>query len=148
MPPEPPPRRSAAAAPPLTAAGATPQGLWFGGNAEVDADITAKFGADCEALLRHEYDAWQTGDDPAEALAAIILGDQLTRNVYRGTAKMYAADPLVLPWSKALVVRAAARCTFGSAPSCVLAMPTRAALRPDACVRCGSARRPAVGTGS
>lgn len=79
------------------------QRVWFGGGPEVDADITAKFGGDLEALLRHEYDGWQQGD-PAEALAGVILGDQLSRNVFRGTAKMYAADPFVLPWAKRLAV--------------------------------------------
>jgi uncharacterized protein (DUF924 family) len=68
----------------------------------VDADIVSRFKPDCEALLRGDYDAWQR--QPLEALAGIIIGDQLARNVYRGTARMYAADPKALAWSKSLLV--------------------------------------------
>ena len=34
-------------------------------------------------------------------------GDQLFRNAFRGTAKMYAADDKVLAWAKTLLVRSA-----------------------------------------
>lgn len=78
------------------------RGIWFQGGPEVDADIVSRFKRDCEALLHGDYDAWQR--QPLEALAGIIVGDQLARNVYRGTARMYAADPKALAWSKALLV--------------------------------------------
>lgn len=38
---------------------------------------------------------------PRPARAA---GDQLTRNAFRGTAQMYAADERVLGWAQALIV--------------------------------------------
>jgi uncharacterized protein (DUF924 family) len=68
----------------------------------VDAEIVRRFTPDCEALLRGEYDSWAAR--PLEALAAIIIGDQLSRNAFRGTPRMYAADPKVLAWAKQLVV--------------------------------------------
>jgi uncharacterized protein (DUF924 family) len=68
-------------------------------------EITDNFGKDCEALLRGEYDDWQDAS-AHQALAAIILGDQFCRNVYRGTAKMYEADPKVLLAAKNMVANA------------------------------------------
>jgi len=77
--------------------------VWFQGGPDVDVLIRDTFGNDCQALLRGEYDAWQQGGNVHESVAGIILGDQFFRNVYRDTAQMYAADPKVLPWAKALV---------------------------------------------
>lgn len=56
--------------------------MWFKGGPEVDADIISRFKGDCEALLRGDYDSWQ--HQTLEALAGIVLGDQLARNTYRG----------------------------------------------------------------
>lgn len=78
--------------------------LWFQGSADTDAEITSKFGASCEALIRGDLDSWYEGGNTLETLAGIIIGDQFCRNVYRGTAKMYAADPKILAWAKGLVV--------------------------------------------
>lgn len=75
--------------------------VWFRGGPEVDAEIVSLFLPDCEALLAGQYDGWRT--QPLGALAGIILGDQLFRNAFRGTAKMYAADERVLAWAKQLV---------------------------------------------
>lgn len=77
--------------------------LWFQGNPDTDAEITSKFGASCEELICGDLDSWNEGGNALETLAGIIIGDQLCRNVYRGTAKMYAADPKVLAWAKSLV---------------------------------------------
>jgi uncharacterized protein (DUF924 family) len=90
------------AAPP-TDTRAEKMGMWFSGKPELDAEIVAAFGADCEALLRGEYDAWAAPDaEPAEALAAILVGDQLARNAFRDTPKMFAADEKTLAWALAL----------------------------------------------
>lgn len=83
--------------------------VWFQGGPEVDAEITQRFGGLCEGLLRRELDGWQA-EGATTALAAILVGDQMFRNAFRGTAKMYAADPKVLPWTKALVVSAVRSC--------------------------------------
>ncbi|KAL4457960.1 hypothetical protein ABPG75_012825 [Micractinium tetrahymenae] len=75
--------------------------VWFRGGPEVDVEIVSLFSPDCEALLAGAYDGWPA--QPLGALAGIILGDQLFRNAFRGTAKMYAADERVLAWSKQLM---------------------------------------------
>lgn len=79
--------------------------LWWMGGPEVDAEIVQLFTGDCESLLAGEYDGWHS--QPLGALAGIILGDQLFRNAFRGTAKMYAADPRVLGWAQELVASGA-----------------------------------------
>lgn len=76
--------------------------IWFMGGPELDKEIVDKFGGDCAALLEGRYDDWR--EAPLPALAGIVIGDQLSRNAYRGTAKMYAADVKVLDWAKHLLV--------------------------------------------
>lgn len=66
--------------------------MWWKKNPEVDAEIKARFGADCEASARGELAGWK---DTAEGrLAHIILVDQMSRNMHREDAKMYAQDDL------------------------------------------------------
>lgn len=65
---------------------------WFMGGAEADAEIKELFAADIEAIQKGEYDSWK--ESTAETLAGIILMDQFTRNMYRGTAAMYDAPTL------------------------------------------------------
>ena len=65
-------------------------------------EVIEKFGEDCEAFSEGKYDSWQ--QQPYNCLAGILIGDQLTRNVYRDSAKMYVSDDRVLAWAKALVV--------------------------------------------
>jgi uncharacterized protein (DUF924 family) len=64
--------------------------LWFGGAPEVDREIRERFGADLEAARRGELDAW--ADSPRGRLALILLLDQFSRNVYRGTPDAFAQD--------------------------------------------------------
>ncbi len=70
--------------------------LWFGKSEEADADIRAKF----LDLLEH-MSAVPFADDwaesgPRERLAAIIVLDQFSRNLYRDDARAFAQDPLAL----------------------------------------------------
>lgn len=44
---------------------------------------------------------------PSSPPRLACAGDQLFRNAFRGTAKMYAADDKVLAWAKTLLVRSA-----------------------------------------
>ena len=62
---------------------------WFGGGTEFDAKV-AVFAPWREALRSQPAPVF-TGD-PATALAAIILFDQVPRNVFRGTAEAFATD--------------------------------------------------------
>lgn len=79
----------------------TARELWFRKSAETDATIRARFGADVEAALAGERDAW--ADAPASAVALVILLDQFTRNIYRDTPRAFAGDPKALALAKNLV---------------------------------------------
>jgi uncharacterized protein (DUF924 family) len=65
-------------------------GLWFHGGAEVDREIAARFGADLEHARRGDLDAWEA--DARGRLALILLLDQFSRNVFRGTPLAFAQD--------------------------------------------------------
>lgn len=63
---------------------------WFAGSKALDAQIKTRFGADIALAQNGELQTWQT---PLESrLALIILLDQFTRNVFRGTAQAFAGD--------------------------------------------------------
>ena len=66
---------------------------WFQGGPEVDKQIRDDFGSDVDALGKGSYDNW-LNNSIEEGLAGVILMDQFTRNMYRGTAKMCAAPSL------------------------------------------------------
>ena len=55
------------------------------------------------AAARRELDHWI--EAPESALALIILLDQLPRNAFRGTAHMFATDPLALGFAKEAIRR-------------------------------------------
>jgi uncharacterized protein (DUF924 family) len=67
-------------------------GRWFAKDEAFDAAFRARFHDTHFAAARRELDGW--ADDPEGALALMILLDQFPRNVFRGTAHMYATDPL------------------------------------------------------
>lgn len=64
---------------------------WFSHSAAFDQAIRLKFEPVHHAAARGEYDGWaETADG---ALALLILLDQFPRNLYRGSAHMFATDP-------------------------------------------------------
>jgi uncharacterized protein (DUF924 family) len=66
--------------------------LWFGKNAELDAQFRQRFLEEHERASRGELDHWL---DTAEgALALVLLLDQFPRNAFRGTPRMYATDAM------------------------------------------------------
>jgi uncharacterized protein (DUF924 family) len=73
---------------------------WYGKDPAIDADIRARF----EPLLvesardgrRMNEVIAAFGQAPRGLLALVILLDQLPRNMYRDTARMYAHDPFAL----------------------------------------------------
>lgn len=65
-------------------------------------EIKEKFGLDCEVLAGGSYDDWK--DDVFNCLGGIILADQMTRNVYRGSSKMFQSDEKGLCWAKSMIV--------------------------------------------
>lgn len=60
----------------------------------LDATIADRFGGLRDAVLANDAAGWR--DDPDALLAAVILLDQFSRNLYRGQAAAFAADPLAL----------------------------------------------------
>jgi uncharacterized protein (DUF924 family) len=63
---------------------------WFAGGPEVDRQIAEMFSETLERARRGELDFWT--DTPRGCLALIIVLDQFSRNVYRGTPQAYAQD--------------------------------------------------------
>ena len=64
----------------------------FQKNDDVDRQIASRFGAVYEQLAA-EPDAIDT-TAPRELLAAIVVFDQFPRNLFRGTARAFATDPV------------------------------------------------------
>jgi uncharacterized protein (DUF924 family) len=65
---------------------------WFNATPELDQQIVRRFGATHLALARDLPSLWRQG--PAERLAAIIVLDQLPRNMFRATPLAFATDGL------------------------------------------------------
>ena len=70
----------------------------FKKDATVDRHIADRFGAVREEVLRNRAAGWR--DMPETLVAAIILLDQFSRNMFRGSAQALAADPLALELCK------------------------------------------------
>ena len=64
--------------------------MWFGNGAAYDAQIFSTFGTDYFRAIDGELDSWS--DSPRGRLALIILLDQFSRHIHRGTADSFAQD--------------------------------------------------------
>jgi uncharacterized protein (DUF924 family) len=67
---------------------------WMHGGPEVDREITERFGQVLEQARRGELDHW--AETPRGRLALIVVLDQFSRNVYRGSPLSYAQDEKAL----------------------------------------------------
>jgi uncharacterized protein (DUF924 family) len=67
---------------------------WMHGGPEVDREITERFGDVLVQARRGELDHW--ADTPRGRLALIIVLDQFSRNVYRGSPLSYSQDEKAL----------------------------------------------------
>lgn len=65
---------------------------WWGGSDAVDAMLRRRFGRELDALGVRPASEFLT--DPLTARAAILLFDQIPRNIHRGSPKAFATDPL------------------------------------------------------
>jgi uncharacterized protein (DUF924 family) len=63
---------------------------WFQGGDELDRKIVTRFADAVNTAVDGGLDAW--GSSPRGRLALVLLLDQFTRNVFRGTPRMYAGD--------------------------------------------------------
>ncbi|HAT31566.1 MAG TPA: DUF924 domain-containing protein [Janthinobacterium sp.] len=79
---------------------AMPRGEWFRKDAQFDAAIGVRFGALMGRALAGGLRHWRAAP---EQLARILLLDQFTRNVGRGTPAAFAGDALALATAAALV---------------------------------------------
>lgn len=70
--------------------------LWYRGGPKVDAEITERFGK----LLSEVLEAHASGrldeyrKSPRACCALVVLLDQMSRNIWRGDARMFEADPI------------------------------------------------------
>jgi uncharacterized protein (DUF924 family) len=74
-------------------------GLWFGAQSQeqqqaLDEEIRQRFGSLIERAARGELDSW--ADGTRRRLSLILLLDQFTRNVHRGTSRAFAQDAKAL----------------------------------------------------
>jgi len=65
---------------------------WFGTNARVDNELRRRFGREWAMLRRRPASEFLT--DPLTARAAVLLFDQVPRNIHRQSAAAFASDPL------------------------------------------------------
>lgn len=68
--------------------------LWFSASKETDAALRLRFGPLVTAALAGELNHW-TADDMG-LIALVLLLDQFTRNIYRGTPQSFAGDAAAL----------------------------------------------------
>lgn len=64
---------------------------WFKADPAFDALCRETFGAALDAARTGAFDSWT--DTPRGTLALVILLDQFSRNIHRGTPAAFAADP-------------------------------------------------------
>lgn len=68
--------------------------LWFACSDEIDQQIQSRFGDFVLAAANGELDHWRAS--PRSCLALLVLLDQFTRNIYRGSGQAFASDPMAL----------------------------------------------------
>jgi len=74
---------------------------WFRKDDAFDASIRTRFGEAVDAAIDGAFEDWQA--TPQGALARILLTDQFTRNIFRGTPRAFAGDPVALATASAVV---------------------------------------------
>ena len=68
--------------------------MWWAGGEAIDADVRQRFGATLARALDGQLRDWS--QSPRGSLALVILLDQFTRNVGRGTESAFAGDEAAL----------------------------------------------------
>ena len=74
---------------------------WWSGSPDVDEECRQRFLKTWAAKRELPVEAFL--DDPLTALAAVILFDQMPRNMFRGSAEQFATDHIALTVSKEAV---------------------------------------------
>jgi uncharacterized protein (DUF924 family) len=73
--------------------------FWFTGGEAIDQEIRRRFGGLVAQARAGELGAWT--ETPRGTLALIILIDQFSRNLYRGTPEAFSCDPMALVLARA-----------------------------------------------
>ena len=76
---------------------------WWGRNPDFDRQIAERFGTVHERAVQCELYEWRV--HRLGRLAEIIVLDQFSRNIYRDTARAFAADPLALALAQEAVAK-------------------------------------------
>lgn len=76
---------------------------WFASDRNVDAELRRRFAGDLAALRARP--AYEFLTDPQTALAAVLLFDQVPRNIHRGKARAFSTDPLARAIAKGALDR-------------------------------------------
>src|SRR5262249_46912642 len=79
----------------------TPERLWYNQDERLDAVCSSRFGPLRDEVLTSRAEGWR--DAPETMLAAAILLDQFSRNIFRGHARAFEADLLALELAKEAV---------------------------------------------
>ena len=75
--------------------------VWFAGGPEVDREIRERFADLNAAARRGELDGWL--DTPRGSFALMIVLDQFSRNLYRGSPDSFSADAKALAIARRLI---------------------------------------------
>ncbi|MGF6723861.1 uncharacterized protein (DUF924 family) [Paraburkholderia sp. GAS41] len=75
--------------------------LWFARDAAFDTSLRQRFAALLEAAGQGALDTWM--ETPLGALALVVLLDQFSRNIHRGTALAFATDGHALRIARQMV---------------------------------------------
>jgi len=67
--------------------------MWFRGGADVDREIRERFGDAVRRAGAGELDGW--AETPRGRLSLVVLLDQMTRNIHRGSGEAFACDERV-----------------------------------------------------
>ena len=81
----------------------TPERLWYAQDDGLDTACARRFGPLRDAVLASRAAGWRGA--PGTMLAAIILLDQFSRNIFRGDARAFEADPLALDLAREVVAK-------------------------------------------
>lgn len=76
---------------------------WYKVDEALDTEIRQRFEPTWQGAMDGRFALWLTY--PSGALAYVILLDQFSRNMYRGTGKAFAADTVALTAAKQAIAR-------------------------------------------
>lgn len=68
--------------------------IWWRKNPKVDEEITSRFKSTLEAIAAGKLSEWQT--TPEGWCASILVLDQFSRHIYRGTPRSFSQDTLAI----------------------------------------------------